>query len=368
MRVSQICRYLGFAMLWVGLAVRADAATITVAWDANPEPEVTGYLVCARTAGQSCGTGAAIGNRTTWTFTGLAHNAQYFLAVRAQSATGMSAWAELGVFTPAPLPAGSDPTRGDFNSDWTFDLIWQHQPSGQMIAWHMNGPTMVSQRWLNPQSVAAGWRMTGAGDLNLDGKPDLVWQNDSTGQISYWLMDGVLAYASNFFNPSTAAVGWRIMSVRDMNRDGHPDFIWYSAASGQLVVWYMNGTLLASQAWVNPNGVSDTNWRPMGTGDFNSDGWADIIWHNQTTGALHLWAMNGVNLVWSAPFSPASVSPQWQLSAIGDANGDARPDIYWENTSTGHRALWLLNGTTLVNSMYLSTPIVDVNWKIRGPR
>ena len=367
MTVSRIYRYLGVATLWVAMASHAEAATITLAWDPNPEPEVTGYLVCARTAGQSCGQGTPVGNRTNWTFTGLANNVQYFLAVRAQSATGMSAWAELGVATPIPPPVGSDPARGDFNGDWRFDLLWQHSSAG-LLAWHMNGASLAGSRWLVPSTVAAGWRMTGAGDLNRDGKPDLVWQNDSTGQISYWLMDGVLTYGSQYFNPSTAAVGWRIMSVRDMNRDGNADFIWYNAASGQLAVWYMNGTLLAGQAWINPAGVSDTNWRPMGTGDFNADGWADIVWHNQATGALHLWAMNGVNLVSSGPFNPGSASPQWQIAAIGDGNGDAWPDIYWQNVSTGHRSVWFLQGMNIISSSYLSTPVVDVNWKIMGPR
>ena len=55
----------------------------------------------------------------------------------------------------------------------------------------MNGVTLQSSGYLyNGHAVDTNWKIVGTGDLNADGKTDLVWQNQSTGQLYYWLMNG----------------------------------------------------------------------------------------------------------------------------------------------------------------------------------
>ena len=37
----------------------------------------------------------------------------------------------------------------------------------------------------------------------------------------------------------------------------------------------------------------------------------------------------------------------WSIAGTGDFNGDGKSDIVWQNTSTGQRLIWIMNGTTI---------------------
>src|SRR5262249_7906500 len=156
---------------------------------------------------------------------------------------------------------------------------------------------------------------------NNDGKPDLVWQNVSTGDVYFYLMDGTLAYSGGWFNPSTVDPTWEIAGVRDIDRDGHPDILWNNVNTGQVLCWYMNGTSMSRMGWINPNPLGDTKWRLRGSGDFNGDGFPDLVWQHEQTGQPLVWLMNGANAI-GALSLPSPVTGQWKIRAVGDANQD----------------------------------------------
>jgi hypothetical protein len=47
---------------------------------------------------------------------------------------------------------------------------------------------------------------------------------------------------------------------------------------------------------------------------------------------------------------------------VADFNSDGNPDLLWENTTTGDRAIWLMNGTTMTSAPYFA--YVDPVWRI----
>ena len=59
--------------------------------------------------------------------------------------------------------------------------------------------------------------MVGARDLNGDGKPDIIWQNKSTGECTTWFMNGTSVTGSASLG--TVPMEWSIAGAGDFNGD-----------------------------------------------------------------------------------------------------------------------------------------------------
>ena len=66
----------------------------------------------------------------------------------------------------------------------------------------------------------------------------------------------------------------------------------------------------------------------IGTGDFNGDRKADILFHN-TTGQVAIWLMNGPP---PPPHRFGETVPELARAGTGDFNGDGNSDILCQNT------------------------------------
>jgi predicted outer membrane repeat protein len=96
--------------------------------------------------------------------------------------------------------------------------------------------------------------------------------------------------------------------------------------------------------------------------DWNGDGNADLVWQNTVSGSRAIWFMNGATFVSVA--SLGIISTDWQIAGTGDFNGDGKPDIVWQNTNNGGRGIWFMNGATYLGSAGLGA--VSTDWQIVG--
>ena len=64
----------------------------------------------------------------------------------------------------------------------------------------------------------------------------------------------------------------------------------------------MNDSTLIGGGPVTPN--PGPNFDAVGTGDFNGDGFSDILWQNTSTGQASIWEMNGNTLEGGGPVTP----------------------------------------------------------------
>ncbi len=304
MLVRSLCQGVTAALLWLALASPVGAATVTISWDPNPEPDVTNYNVYVRTQFGTYGAPIAVGNRTNWTFLNLQDNVQHFFAVEAQNPLGISPRAEIGYYTPITNPPGSEAGRSDFNGDGWFDILWQHRTGGNLAVWHLNATSVVGARNLSTPEVPPEWRLSGAGDFNRDGMADLAWHNQQNGQVVYWLMNGVFNWTTGYF-PGPVPPEWRIASVRDFDLDGNPDLWWHNQVTGEMFVWYFNGVSHVRTVAPSPARIADVNWKLAGTADFTGDGRVDALWHNHATGELRIWQLFDISKRRNAGPKPA---------------------------------------------------------------
>ena len=197
---------------------------------------------------------------------------------------------------PGGAPGWTLASAGDFNGDGTPDLVWQNDSSRQVVVWYMGyeqGKNIfLAFEWLSASGVP-GWRVVGTGDLNGNGRPDLVWQNDSSRQVVVWWDKQGMGFQSWDWLSSAGVAGWSVVGVADFNRDGRLDLVGQNDVSRQVVVWYMGDALgNLFQRW---DALADSvaGWRVVGTGDFNRDGSADLLWQNDATQSVVIWYFAG---------------------------------------------------------------------------
>ena len=258
----------------------------------------------------------------------------------------------------------------DLSADGKPDLVWQHQTAGWIGAWFMNGTAMTSTTLFTP-SVAADtdWRIAGVADFNADGKPDLLWQHRTTGQLSAWFMNGTAMTSSTLLTPSFVAdTNWKIAGVADFDGDGRPDLVWQHQTTGWIGVWFMNGTSMTSTALFTPSTVADTAWRIVTAADFDSDGKPDLVWQHRTAGWIGVWFMNGTSMTSASLFTPSAVvDTGWDLVGAADFDSDGKPDLIWQHRTTGWIGVWFMNGTSMTSaSLFTPSAVADTNWKIVG--
>jgi glucose/arabinose dehydrogenase len=96
--------------------------------------------------------------------------------------------------------------------------------------------------------------------------------------------------------------------------------------------------------------------------DFNADREADILWQNSSTGQRAIWLMNGTTH--TSTVNLGFVATSWSIVGSGDFNGDSKSDILWQNNATGQRLIWIMNVTAHQSTVSLGT--VPTAWSIAG--
>jgi len=287
-------------------------------------------------------TNSATGERTIWMMNGVTH----------------SSTATLGI-VPADLQISS---TGDYNGDGSPDLVVTNTATNERSLWLMNGAIhtgtvslgIVPAEWSAGKPPARAVQLAKL-DFNGDGQSDLVWENTATGEHVVWFMNGPAPAASA---PITVLPPpWRLAASADFNADAQPDLVWENTATGERYLWLMNGSTFAASIFL---GVVPTQWRIAEAADFNGDGQADLVWENTSTGERYIWLLNGSTF--TAIVFLGVVPAQWRIASVGDFNGDGQPDLVWENTATGERYVWLMNGTSLAASVFLG--VVPTQWRI----
>lgn len=166
---------------------------------------------------------------------------------------------------------------GDFNGDGFADILVKYR-SGQLRAYLGFGQSYFNTQSVKSVNLGSGWNADNAlaypGDLNRDGKPDLV-ARDSAGRL--WLF----ASAGNgkFRGRVQISGSWggyaRLVGAGDLTGDGNGDLL---AIDKSGVMWRLAGNghggfagrQRVSSGWSGYNAV-------IGIGDLSIDGCNDLL-------------------------------------------------------------------------------------------
>ena len=226
---------------------------------------------------------------------------------------------------------------GDFNSDGLSDVLWRY-PDGWMTDWLATG-TGFAGNWDNVTvQQSADFQVAGIGDFNGDGRSDILWRN-ADGWVTDWLGSGD-GFVGNWDNVTAyQSPDFQVAAIGDFNGDGLDDVLWRNA-DGLITDWLGSGNSFVGN-WGALTANQAGGWQVAGAGDFNGDGRSDILVRS-TDGTITDWlGQADGGFVANDLIAMQPVSTDLQVAGIGDFNGDGFSDVLFRD---GNGALQMWRG------------------------
>ncbi len=253
--------------------------------------------------------------------------------------------------------AGDQPngiTSADFNGDGMPDLATVNYTSHSIsVLLNTTLPGAATPSFATKQDFNTGGasNSVATADFNGDGKADLLSGNlgSSMSVLLNKTVPGAvtLSFATKQDFTSGSAHG---VAAGDLNGDGKPDLVSANYNSDTLSV-LLNTTALAEGplAFTDQQSFGTGNYPiSVSTDDFNSDGKADLASANFSSGTISVLLNTTAPGAGTATFAAKqdfSVGDEPRSVAVADLNGDGKPDLVSANMYSNNISV-LLNTTT----------------------
>jgi metallophosphoesterase (TIGR03767 family) len=248
----------------------------------------------------------------------------------------------------------------------------------KLLDWHLNEVSYPGFGEEVRGTVAATTTLGGIGDFNGDGRSDLLWRR-ANGLSEVWFAGSsadqkYLQYDNDNSNPvpPPGSEDWKIMSVGDFNADGYSDILFENSQNHMSAIWYMNGAVRIGDSYP-PNWQYNNGFDVMNalTGNVLEGTTGDrLLYRKMNTSPLGQLAVayphsNSGTALYYQNVNGWNTNLQWQAVGLGDFNLDGTKDILWRHMS-GYFAIWLLNNTRFAGETAINIPAVNTEWKVRG--
>ena len=239
---------------------------------------------------------------------------------------------------------------GDLNGDGRDDVLLRGRSDGRWYYYPMNGRrSLANQRGLANLTLNQDWQFAGIGDLNGDGRDDVLLRHREEGRWYYYPMNGRRYSSGRGLAEISRDLDREFAGIGDLNGDGRDDVLLRGRSDGRWYYYPMDGRRsLANQRGL-ANLTRNLDWSVAGIGDLNGDGRDDVLLRH-ANGRWHYYAMDGRRQV-SSRSGRADLTPNtdWQFAGLGDLDGDGRDDVLVRH-SNGAWHYYAMNGNRHIDS------------------
>ena len=237
-------------------------------------------------------------------------------------------------------PMAGEPAVGDCNNDGNPDIVLAcgtccgSQPSplsGHVMVLLGDGRGGFTRAKGSPIAVAPSARKVALGDMNKDGKLDILVALHDSYEVTFLLGDGRGGFAPAPTSPVLAGNGPRShthdIAVADVNGDGNSDAMTTNANDNTISVLLGDGKGGFTQAAGSPVRAGRHPYDVVTFNDMNGDGKLDLITPNLQGNAVTVMIGDGKGGFAASSGSPFALGPRPGYVAIADLNDDRKPDI-----------------------------------------
>jgi hypothetical protein len=248
----------------------------------------------------------------------------------------------------------------------SFDL--QHRVSNVLF----DNVTVAGRRLSSPKITFSANRTYSLGGTVYSG---LLWRSQSAPQnFQISLFSGTTTD-----NPPTSLLitqpkltaNCQIQAVADFYGDGYASVLFLNKASQKLVLWpdpFLTYAVPLTCRDFPFYSLKQSDGEVAGVGDFNGDGYADILLWNSSSQAGKILLMDGAQVLKQIPVQPATGS-DWNVAGVADFNHSGYSDILLRDTNGNLEILYFgpSGYSTSADFMpadlhYSSTAYYDSQW------
>jgi hypothetical protein len=252
---------------------------------------------------------------------------------------------------------------GDFDGDGDGDVLLKNS-SNLLSLWLLQDKRMVTQTsaTANAPSAPAGTRFF-SGDFDGDRVSDLIWSQPYVNPRSQlhvtttWLSNPGSTTPRSVTDSAPASEFVQGVAHFDNDAQRRIDVLYRASGTGDVSI-AMNGGGKTFLGW------APSEWTIRGTGDFDADGYGDILLYDVVAGGIAVWTTRNGSVIQNVRVGTVAPDQGWEIAGVTDIDHDGYSDIVWRHSS-GSVSNWMMSGPSTVRE-YTQGNLMDPNARFVG--